>query len=1184
MSDSELRIKKVSLPILRSSEFLNQLKRDTSRQSDLIRKMSCDNIQPGRRGRPPKVQKLINDIRKTKSMSSPSNRDRGSDNQLTRSGSLRATQAEEREQDDIGCIEEEDVLKGSTRGSTTVDSIRKEFASEIDLIQKKVNFSLQKKELEIEKLRNSNTSLQNNNNLLSQKNKDLQLTVEELKKSNALEKISSEKLEEEKSVAISDNKTLVKRIQAMQEEESECVNKLEKERNMLNAKLADREGKLSKLTELLVPLRGKVKEQEKLRTLLNQATGENKSLHVVNEEIRKELTSLNQKHQDSLAAKEKVLDSSRKLLEENKCKIDRARKEVEGKQKIIEEEKVRFQDAKLNFSLESKAIEVLKQELDEAKKLIESEKSFLVEEQKAIQEDKIVLDMEWGDIMQKKNEYEQLANMSDENGVVKEKQKEVEKIEVENKSLKKIIDDNEARLQELLVKHEHVKLEIDVMKDGFKTTIKGLEATNAEVNLSKHALAKDLEGKDVTIAGLKEHVATSMRNLKDANINLAIKIKKIENLRKRVDELSVKIKIKEQEFAIEIKDLENKSYVYKSNDKKISTTIIKQKEEEIEKLKETVSKLTNRAKRKLSEYEQELPKKFKKSITEKFADVSELADILEEPQLELYEANHADTSSRSLENNIDPADNEYNDEPIDSVIGVSEEIAGKDENVVNPMAVVTDQEPSDVSSGLLKNNIVPAENEYNVEPTDAEIGVFEELTGKDESFSNPMAVITDHVTNSSALKLIAEYEDEPIDSEIEMPDEKTSKDTKALNPMANSGPVIDQVTNSSALKLIAEMDVFESFIKNSRNKTQLKVKELTKTAAQDTTMEPINSSGTQNPCNFVDETDQSTINTELTVNAENVLMQTNLNGSQENNKSKSIRDIFDDSDESVEESDLSQPTTSKEGNKFTELESNQSKVQPNLVTISNVSPPPPPITPQPTNPPLPIISNSPAQTSSRTRPEKPMITLRDINTLSSFLDQPRDLGMPLLGDVIIPTLSNTENVPTDISDDDAKEREREAEKIRDDTVKLKFHVADVVKKCLDKYYKSRDSTHGIHSRKDFEFLAGSFSKEFREDIMAAYLCSRSSLAGICMTLEDKRSIVDQILFYFEIKEAVNKFLSKYFPTNSTQFITYSSQFSNQFSREIKESHKMRHTTLVGIVLTPDSQQWIGNQIEFFFNT
>eukprot|EP00091_Calanus_sinicus_P009769 TRINITY_DN22708_c0_g1_i1.p1 TRINITY_DN22708_c0_g1~~TRINITY_DN22708_c0_g1_i1.p1 ORF type:complete len:127 (-),score=48.01 TRINITY_DN22708_c0_g1_i1:568-924(-) len=77
---------------------------------------------------------------------------------------------------------------------------------------------------------------------------------------------------------------------------------------MANSKLQEKEDKLTKLVNLIEPLRRKVKEQESLREQLNQANGEMKSLHVVNEEFKKELAG-SKKEQAAVEDKERELDS-----------------------------------------------------------------------------------------------------------------------------------------------------------------------------------------------------------------------------------------------------------------------------------------------------------------------------------------------------------------------------------------------------------------------------------------------------------------------------------------------------------------------------------------------------------------------------------------------------------------------------------------------------------------------------------------------------------------------------------------------------------------------------------------------------------------------------------------------------------------------------------------------------------
>ena len=79
-----------------------------------------------------------------------------------------------------------------------------------------------------------------------------------------------------------------------------------------------------------------------------------------------------------------------------------------------------------------------------------------------------------------------------------------------------------------------------------------------------------------------------------------------------------------------------------------------------------------------------------------------------------------------------------------------------------------------------------------------------------------------------------------------------------------------------------------------------------------------------------------------------------------------------------------------------------------------------------------------------------------------------------------------------------------------------------------------------------------------------------------MDSEDKKSIVDQIVFYFQVKKVVDSYLKKYYENSAR----YSPQYSQVLSMEIKESYKMINNTLSGIGLTQDNKLWIENQINF----
>ena len=269
--------------------------------------MSSSNVQPIKRGRPPKVQKLISDILKTKSEPCIVNNEE--ETVITRRTSLRIPKNELIRQNAVGPFKVDNVApKNVSKSDSVVDALKSELFSEIDLIQEKVNLSLKNKEMEIDKLGSKNKDLLQNSNLLSGKNKELQVKIVDLEEAFA---VSLKTIETEKMNAISYNKSLAMRIKTISSETGKECAKLSSENEMLNKKLTEKEEKYSKLTELIEPLRKKVKEQENLRAQLNQANGEIKSLHVVNEEIRKDLSG-SKNHQEALDGKEQELDISKR--------------------------------------------------------------------------------------------------------------------------------------------------------------------------------------------------------------------------------------------------------------------------------------------------------------------------------------------------------------------------------------------------------------------------------------------------------------------------------------------------------------------------------------------------------------------------------------------------------------------------------------------------------------------------------------------------------------------------------------------------------------------------------------------------------------------------------------------------------------------------------------------------------
>jgi len=234
-------------------------------------------------------------------------------------------------------------------------------------------------------------------------------------------------------------------------------------------------------------------------------------------------------------------------------------------------------------------------------------------------------------------------------------------------------------------------------------------------------------------------------------------------------------------------------------------------------------------------------------------------------------------------------------------------------------------------------------------------------------------------------------------------------------------------------------------------------------------------------------------------------------------KTESIRDVFDDSDEESE----------------------------NEVTIADPSPD--------------MIQEVVDMPTPQT------IKVRDMTSICESKDD------SVANDVIIPT--NSGDISIEISEED----ETVKKKALEDAGKLKSQVTDVVKLSLNKFFQIVD---GVQTKEDLESLIARFSNHFSEEIISSHLEKNASAAGITMTRDHKRSLVDQIIFYFEIKKSVNMNLRKHIHPSSPQFVTLSSDLSNQFSKDIMESHRTMFNSLTGLALTPDNHQWIGNNINF----
>ena len=348
-------------------------------------------------------------------------------------------------------------------------------------------------------------------------------------------------------------------------------------------------------------------------------------------------------------------------------------------------------------------------------------------------------------------------------------------------------------------------------------------------------------------------------------------------------------------------------------------------------------------------------------------------------------------------------------------------------------------------------------------------------------------------------------------SEIEIVDQIDSVKSPEID---DSSEKMESCTDSSSLKLIAAMNDFESLIKSSKSQDTIKFDEISQ--AQPVIVK-----------NSVPELDKAN---DLIKQVEDIIGQTkSINSISTGKKSKSVSDVFEDSDNETEEK-----LVINESSKI-ETVGNEAENTPSTQTI--------------------IAENIPST--------QPTIKVRDIATICE------DKAANVDEDVIIPN-------PTDLGD--ISEEDEDAKKVAlEDMHKLKSKVSDVVKVSLDRFFKTVD---GIETEEDLQNLNGNFSRQFTEDITSSHLENHASLSGITMSKDHKRSIVDQIIFYFEIRKSVNMNLRKYLHPSSPQFVNFSSEMSNQFSRDLLESHRMMFNSLTRLAMTPDNHQWIVNQINY----
>merc|ERR1719342_1703615 len=93
--------------------------------------------------------------------------------------------------------------------------------------------------------------------------------------------------------------------------------------------------KVTKLTELILPLRNKVKEHEGFKSDIIRLKAEKKALIEVNEDIVKEIAELNERHSKVLLSKEEEV---LKLKNAEKRNVDIEMKRIEEMKERLEDE------------------------------------------------------------------------------------------------------------------------------------------------------------------------------------------------------------------------------------------------------------------------------------------------------------------------------------------------------------------------------------------------------------------------------------------------------------------------------------------------------------------------------------------------------------------------------------------------------------------------------------------------------------------------------------------------------------------------------------------------------------------------------------------------------------------------------------------------------------------------------
>merc|ERR1740137_291306 len=134
----------------------------------------------------------------------------------------------------------------------------------------------------------------------------------------------------------------------------------------------------------------------------------------VNEEIVREMASLNDRHAKATNIKDKQLAllqaKCSRLMEESKRILESEKTGFAGQGAQMASERRRLEEMKRNVESDTLALEDIKSSLTEEREIIEESKKLIDEENIVIEDEKRVIDEEWGDIVRKKKEIKDTEN------------------------------------------------------------------------------------------------------------------------------------------------------------------------------------------------------------------------------------------------------------------------------------------------------------------------------------------------------------------------------------------------------------------------------------------------------------------------------------------------------------------------------------------------------------------------------------------------------------------------------------------------------------------------------------------------------------------------------------------------------------------------------------------------------